>query len=268
MTSYSDPIQYLLQEISQSRRVVLNNGLYYRLTTLPDLRRFMEHHVFAVWDFMSLLKALQRELTSVEVLWQPTANPATRRLINKIVLEEESGLNQHGQAASQFEMYLQAMDECGANTVPIRKLLAALAEGYSVRQALQAAQVPDTVQQFVETTFDIIESGQPHVIASAFTFGRGGVIPDMFRNLVGELRSRFPGHLDTFTFYLDRQIELDGEVDAPLAQQIVREMCGDDPQRWQECQQVAIRCMESRMVLWDGIKPAKKMPKVRMTRAV
>jgi len=260
MSHSDDPIHFLQQEIAQTRRVLLNNGLYYRLQTLPDLQRFMEHHVFAVWDFMSLLKSLQRGLTCVEVPWVPSKNPATRRLINEIVLEEESDVDQHGQPASHFEMYLRAMDECGADTGPIRRLLAALAAGHSVSEALDAAQAPDSVRQFVETTFSIINTGHNYLVAAAFTFGREDVIPAMFRQLVGELRDKFPGQLDTFTYYLDRHIELDEEVHAPLAQQMVRELCGDDPQCWQDCQQVAIRCMEARMILWDGIKPNNAQP--------
>ena len=161
----------------------------------------------------------------------------------------------HGQPTSHFELYVQAMEECGADTAPIRRLVAAIAAGRSVGQALAEAQAPASVREFVETTFNIIASGRPHAVAAAFTFGREDLIPDLFRQLVGELRERFPGQLDTFVYYLDRHIELDEEVHAPLAEQMVRELCADDPQRWQECQQVALRCLEARMVLWDGILP-------------
>ena len=167
-----DPIDYLQQEVAQTRRLLLNNEVYQRLQTLSDLRRFMEHHVFAVWDFMSLLKALQRELTCVQVPWVPTANAATRRLINEIVLEEESDVDPHGQPTSHFELYVRAMEECGAYTGPIRRLVAAVSAGRSVAQALDAVQVPDSVRQFVDTTFGIIRRGRPHVVAAAFTFGR------------------------------------------------------------------------------------------------
>lgn len=251
----SDPIAYLQHAVEPTRQALLNNGLYYRLHSLADLRQFMEHHVFAVWDFMSLLKALQRDLTCVQVPWVPTPNPATRRLINEIVLEEESDIDPQGQPVSHFELYVRAMEECGADTGPIKRLLTAITEGASIAQALEAAQVPESVRQFVATTFDVINSDKPHAVAAAFTFGREDLIPDMFRRLVGELLKRFPGQLATFTYYLDRHIELDEEVHAPLAQQMVRELCADDPDCWLEAQQITIRCLEARMALWDGVKP-------------
>lgn len=260
METASDSIDYLQQAVESTRRSLLNNGLYYRLRTLPDLCRFMEHHVFAVWDFMSLLKALQRELTCVQVPWVPTANPATRRLINEIVLEEETDVDPEGRPTSHFELYVRAMEECGADTAPIRRLVAGIAAGRTVAQALAEAKAPESVRQFVETTFSIIGSGRPHRVAAAFTFGREDLIPAMFRQLVGELRDNFPGQLDTFIYYLDRHIELDEEVHAPLAQQMVRELCGESPERWLEAQQVTIQCLEARMVLWDGIKPVRVSP--------
>jgi len=260
MNVLADPIEFLQQEVASTRQQLLNNGLYYRLHTLPDLRHFMEHHVFAVWDFMSLLKALQRELTCVQLPWVPTANPATRRLINEIVLEEETDLDLQGRPTSHFEMYVHAMEECGADTAPIRRLVAAVAAGRTIAQALDEANAPESVRQFVGTTFDIIGSGRPHAVAAAFTFGREDLIPAMFRQLVGELRDRFPGQLDTFTYYLDRHIQLDEEVHAPLAQQMVRELCADDHVRWQECQQVTIRCLIARMALWDGITAGQLSP--------
>ncbi|WP_310396234.1 DUF3050 domain-containing protein [Hymenobacter sp.] len=260
MPYFTDPIEYLQQEVAPTRHLLLNHGLYHRLQTLPDLRRFMEHHVFAVWDFMSLLKTLQRDLTCVQVPWVPTANPAARRLINEIVLEEESDVDQQSRPISHFELYVRAMEECGANTAPIRRLVAAVAAGRPVAQALEAAQAPESVRQFVTTTFGIIQSGKPHTVAAAFTFGREDLIPAMFRQLVGELRDRFPGQLDTFTYYLDRHIQLDEEVHAPLAQRMVRELCGDDPERWMECQLATVQCLEARIGLWEGIKPGKPYP--------
>lgn len=258
-----NPIADLQLQLAPARQQLVAHSVYQSLHSLHDLRVFMEHHVFAVWDFMSLLKALQRDLTCVEVPWVPRGNPATRRLINEIVLEEETDVDPQGQPASHFELYLRSMAECGADTKPIRRLLAALAAGQSVSDALAEAQVPDSVRRFVLETFAIINSGKPHAVAAAFTFGREDVIPDMFRHLVGDLRQRFPGQLDTFTYYLDRHIQLDEEVHTPLAQQMVRDLCQDDPVRWAECREVAAGCMQARTALWDAIRQALPEPVVR-----
>ena len=147
------------------------------------------------------------------------------------------------------------MRECGADTGPINRLVAAISAGRTMAQALDAAQLPDSVRYFVENTFSIIRSGKSYSVAAAFTFGCEDLIPAMFRQLVNDLRDRFLGQLDTFTYYLNRHIRLDEEVHAPLAPQMVRELCADDSERWLDCQQVTIRCLEARMALWDGTKP-------------
>jgi hypothetical protein len=223
-----DFIQELQTQLQPARQRMVDHTLYCRIESLDDLRVFMSYHVFAVWDFMSLLKALQRDLTCVTLPWVPTGNPATRRLINEIVLEEETDVDPEGCPTSHFELYLRAM----------------------------RAQAPAAVQAFVQHTFAVIEAGQPHAIAAAFTFGREDVIPDMFRNLVADLGQRFPGQLDTFIYYLNRHIELDEDHHAPLAHQMVRDLCGTDPQRWQQATAVAAQGMAARVALWDGIQAA------------
>ncbi|MCB2379647.1 DUF3050 domain-containing protein [Hymenobacter sp. BT635] len=252
----TDPIRTLQQQLAPSREQLVAHNVYQGIQSLEHLRQFMQYHVFAVWDFMSLLKCLQRDLTCVTVPWVPRGNPATRRLINEIVLEEETDVDQHGQPASHFELYLRAMEECGADTQPIRRLLDALSVGETVEMALLKAKVPYAVQQFVLSTFNVINTGKSHAVAAAFTFGREDVIPDMFRHLVTDLNQHFPGQLETFIYYLNRHIQLDEEVHTPLAEQMVRELCGTTAEKWEECREVAMRCMQARVALWDGIRQA------------
>jgi hypothetical protein len=47
------------------KSALLHHPLYRHIGDLTALRVFMGHHVFAVWDFMSLLKTLQRHLCCV-----------------------------------------------------------------------------------------------------------------------------------------------------------------------------------------------------------
>jgi len=68
-------IQHIENEISELRNVLQNHKLYKSLNTLDDIKIFMESHVFAVWDFMSLLKNLQLNLTTVQTPWIPPKKP-------------------------------------------------------------------------------------------------------------------------------------------------------------------------------------------------
>jgi Protein of unknown function (DUF3050) len=242
--------------IVPERRVLLEHPIYGQLRTLEHLVVFMEHHVFAVWDFMSLLKALQAHLTCARVPWLPQGHAQVRRLVNEIVLGEESDVLPDGGAVSHFELYLQAMREAGADTAPVEHFLRLLASGQPVPAALEQAGVPATVARFVRHTFEVIERGQPHEIAAAFTYGREDLIPEMFTQLVHGLERQFPGKLATLRYYLDRHIELDGDEHGEMGRQMVGLLCEADPRRQSEATQAAVAALQSRIRLWDGIARA------------
>ena len=204
----------------------------------------MEHHVYAVWDFMSLLKSLQCLLTCTSSPWKPVGDTQIRRLINSIVLEEESDVDINGNPASHYEMYLEAMRQCGADTKPI--------EGFV--KTVSSEKIPfinKGVNDFLKSTFDIIESNQSHKIAAAFTFGREDLIPDMFTAIVDEYNSE--NKLDKFVYYLERHIELDGGEHGPLALQLISDLCGDDQCKWKEVEETAINSLIARKQLWDAV---------------
>ena len=241
--------------IAPLRARLADHPLYLSIRTPEHLRLFMESHVFAVWDFMSLLKALQSRLTCVSFPWVPTPLPASRRFINEIVLGEESD-EYDGEPISHFELYLRAMQQSGADTQPIHALLAALPRN-PILQAIEVAKIPEGPRAFLRTTFQLIESGQLHALAAAFTFGREDVIPDMFRALVHDLNQQHAGALSTFIWYLERHIEVDGEDHGPLSLRMVADICGDgSPEaetRWQQAGEAAEQALTARIALWDAI---------------
>ena len=234
------------------RRQIEQHALYREITTLQDLRTFMEIHIFAVWDFMSLLKSLQQCLTSVSVPWVPSPYANSCRLINEIVLGEESDTYQGGHL-SHFELYLKAMREAGAGTGPIQRLITKLRDGVTLAEALSDSDVPEEARAFIESTFDTIRLDKPHITAAAFTFGREDLIPAMFREIVRDLRHGFEG-LAVFEYYLERHIEVDGESHGPMALAMLEELCADDGTRWAEAANAAKSALAARLRLWDAIR--------------
>lgn len=246
--------QSLLNErLDPLRQQLIEHSVYHRIHSIEALRVFTQSHAFAVWDFMSLLKALQRQLTCVQVPWLPTASGNTAYLINEIVTGEESDVDQHGVRMSHYELYLRAMQELQADTTVVETFVADLRQGKSVTEALENTAIPEGARQFVAFTFSVIDRNRPHEIAAAFTYGREDLIPDLFIELVRNLNERFPGQLDTFRYYLERHIEVDGGHHGHLAEAMVQELCGNDETKWQEAIATAEESIRQRIDLWNSI---------------
>lgn len=250
------PLQQLQAHIAPIRQTIVQHPLYAQLHTIEDLQIFMQHHVFAVWDFMSLLKTLQRALTCVDVPWLPVGNADVRYLINEIVIGEESDVDAAGKRMSHFELYEAAMQAIGCDMQPMHTFLNQLRAGVPVAQALLQIELPATVRTFVQTTFDIIQSGKPHVQAAVFTFGREDLIPDMFMTMVQELHRQTPDRIEIFKYYLERHIEVDGDHHSHLAYQMTAELCGNDAQKWAEATDAVEQALIARRTLWDGVLAA------------
>jgi hypothetical protein len=249
-------ITRLENAVDEARTRVVTHPLYANLDTHTGIVTFMEHHVFAVWDFMSLLKSLQRNLTCVQVPWVPSGPTGSRRLINDIVLVEESD-ELRGGFISHFELYIQGMAEAGADTSIIDGFIDLLRRNVPVPQALTAVAAPAPAAEFVHTTWEFVQSAPVHSQAAAFAFGREDLIPDMFTKVVNVKEQ---GHkLDTFVDYLERHIEVDGEEHTPMAMQMLTDLCGDDETKWQACAQTVNRALAARCQLWDGILNAIKV---------
>lgn len=238
------------QDVSKIRERLLNHPMYHKLNSPSDVRLFMEHHVFAVWDFMSLLKALQIQLTCVTLPWAPKGDPEIRHMINEIVLGEESDEACGGK--SHFEWYLEAMEQAGANRQPIEAFIN-LAQSTSIETALEISDLPQGVEKFLKFTFGTIFSGKIHCIAAAFTSGRENLIPGMFPSLVSQAEHPGLESFSTLLAYLERHIEVDGDDHGPLAERMLNLLCDNDPQKLSEARETTLAALEARDHLWNGV---------------
>jgi hypothetical protein len=241
--------------IQIQKQQLLNHSLYKKINTIDDLHSFLEYHVYAVWDFMSLLKALQNKLTCTTTPWFATPYPETRYLINEIVLAEESDLSIDGRRLSHFEMYLEAMHDCGAETTSMQQFLSEVNSFQNIFVAIRKSDLHPNVKAFLDFTFKVIEEGKPHEIAAAFTFGREDLIPTMFTEILKQFQSSFPNYdLDKLLYYFERHIELDADEHGPMAMTMINELCGEDSKKWAEVEAVSVLALEKRIALWDAIE--------------
>jgi hypothetical protein len=214
----------------------------------------MQYHVFAVWDFMSLLKSLQINLTCVDVPWVVKGDANTRYLINEIVTGEESDVDMKGNRLSHFELYLQAMEEAQADTSIVKNYIDTLLRKKDLKLAFKEASVPAEAQVFITNTFEVIATGKPHVQAAVFTFGREDLIPNMFISIIDDMSSDYDkSAISTFKYYLERHIEVDGDHHSKLALDMTSILCGDDLQKWAEAEAAVLKSLQSRIDLWNGV---------------
>ena len=241
-------LDHLIEELTTHK-------LYECLNTIDDVKLFTEYHVFAVWDFMSLLKALQTTLTCTITPWIPKGNKNTARFINEIVLGEETDVDAKGNYNSHFEMYLDAMDDVGASTTQIRDFLKMLESGISVSDALEGCGCNKAIKEFVGFTFEVIETRKDHMIASAFTYGREGLIPEMFIEILNKSSYLTNNSYSSMKYYLERHIEIDGNDHGPLSLNMIEELC-DSEEKTLEADAIAKKSIKQRIKFWDAIASA------------
>lgn len=253
-------IQTINDKISPQRDQLLKHSLYEKIKTIEDLNCFLENHIYAVWDFMSLLKALQSRLTCTSTPWFPTKNTETRYLINEIVLAEETDLTIDGRRQSHYEMYIEAMESCGADTNGIESFLSEVQSIHNIFVTIKKSDLHPNIKAFLDFTFRVIEEGKSHEIAAAFTFGREDLIPSMFTVILKNIQANFPEKdLNKLIYYFERHIELDADEHGPMAMKMITELCKNDPQKWSEVEEISKMALEKRIGLWDAIEENIKM---------
>jgi hypothetical protein len=238
--------------------------IFAEIDSLDVLRRFMEAHVFAVWDFMSLTKRLQQELSCTRLPWLPPKDPKAARLINEIVLGEESDDRLDRGHYSHFELYLDAMREVGASTVHIERFVELQKQGVHYKTALDSVNAGKAAARFVKDTLEIALNAPAHSVAAAFLHGRESVIPQMFQSILddwGITANQAP----TFRYYLERHIEVDSEDHGPAAESLLARLVDGDAQREHEVYAAAIAAVDSRIALWDALRVSMRDPALEVS---
>ena len=238
----------ILEALAPYRKKLNEHPLYGAINSLDSLRIFMSFHVYSVWDFMNLLTFLQQQLTCVSIPWVPSDRPENARLINEIVLEEESD-EIDGKITSHFLYYVHALQTLGGADAIDPFLRDLKSASFSYDALISRPYLSGPVQSFLAFTYDCIQSSPLHVAAS-FAYGRETLVPLLFEPLL-RIRDLDPS-VRSFISYLERHIELDGEQHGNLAEQMVANLCQSDDD-WEPVTQVSIRALDARLHCWDAI---------------
>jgi hypothetical protein len=232
-----------MEEILKQQSLLVQHPVYATFNDLSGIRHFMRYHVFAVWDFMSLLKSLQNHLTCTKLPWTPSKYPAqVVRLINQIVVGEESDLDQEGKPISHFDLYLRAMNEINAPTFEINDFLA----------TMELKTIPEGAREFVMGNLDVAMNGHVVEVAASFFFGREKLIPEMFTTIV-ETLDREKIEAPTFRYYLKRHIEIDGDEHGPMALSCFNILTENNPELIRMGLTSGLTALRARHKLWDHV---------------
>ena len=241
----------LEQSLEKIRVEIMNHRLYGKISNEKQICTFMEYHIFSVWDFQSLIKSLQKQLTCVSTPWLPTKDTEARRLMNEIILDEESGPHPDGGFASHFELYLDAMQSAGADTSKIYALLKALEEGKTLEESLDP--LPDVISDYLKKTFRTIQEGDLTELMASFCYGREDIIPGMFRRLITKLSEKNPSRWKGLGFYFSEHIDCDETRHGPMSKAMLERYCSNDLVLWDKAEQSAKSALVQRKNFWDGI---------------
>lgn len=232
-----------------------NHPIYEAVESIEDLQCFMQHHIYSVWDFMSLIKYLQSVVAPTTYPWTPQGDGSVRRFINELVLEEESDETHiAGEHSSHFELYHRAMTEVGADISVSKRFINAV-ETAGIEAALQLPEVPQPSREFTGKTFQFINAHKAHQVAAALALGREHIIPGMFRAILSKIGVT-DEQAPIFHYYLNRHIHLDEDFHAPLSLRLLNGLCDGDEQKIQEAIDAASVAVNARLAFWDGVLEA------------
>lgn len=251
----------LLERVRPYQSALHQHQLYGQLNTLAAIRCFMSAHVFAVWDNMLLLKTQQQRLTCVTTPWCPPEDAIAARLINEIILDEESEEIAPGQYMSHVQFYMAAMEEIGADTQAICSLLDRLQNGEPLETALHfsttipGSSVSPAIREFVLHTWKICQGSTPAVVAS-FLLAREAIVAPLFTQILKQLQSveiSDPSSCRLLRAYCQRHLHVDEERHIPMGLALLSRICKDNAQAWEQAKMATISSLVARKQLWDDL---------------
>jgi len=117
---------------------------------------------------------------------------------------------------------------------------------------LEGTYIPAIAKEFMNSTRVQVEHEHILVTASSFTFGREALLPSIFMELIKQPMLKDDKRLKKFELYLQRHIELDGDIHSHLAKKLVASICRSEKE-WNLAENSALTAIKSRLTYWDNV---------------
>ncbi len=254
-------------------QILENHKLYERVADEASLRLFIEHHVICVWSYNFLLRDIHQELVTMIHPLNSQSQKEAIRLVSEMILEEEVEEQNDGTLVSHLEIYLEAMQDLGANISPIVSFFDLQDSGQTWQTALKHAHFPTAVSRYARKMSRIAE-GPLHERAAALFYEGEPFIPDAFLMRLGLLGNAVK--IGRLLDYFERHIEGLKRPGFSASGRLVEILCGDDEQMALEAEKAAEEAMKNRVDLWNQIsdkletlpQPIKPAPKTSNLRLI
>lgn len=243
----------LNQQLTDFKNKLQAHPAFNSIQSLAELKIFSAYHIFLVWDYMSLLKSLQTQLTCIQTPWKPVQSPYARYLINSLVLKAESDIAADGNYASHYEMYRDAMQAMNADTGLMDNLMAHIETDMPVIKAIELSNIPGPLKDFLEYTFWVVQKSSLHEQAAVLCYGREGFGHLLLYQRVVALQGNHTNELQPLIYYLRHKNEINEKYHSQLSAILLEQLCGTDEKKWHEASQAANQSLRNRIRLFDFI---------------
>ena len=231
-------------------QILESHRLYTALTRREALATFTEYHVVCAWSYNALLRSLQRDIFTQSLPINSDAHKEAIRILSEVAIEEQANESDDGQFISHLELYLDAMEDLGANTAPIIGFFDILAGGVGAAKAVEYADFCPEVAAYARTTVRLLER-QFHERAAGLFYEGEYFIPDRFLHQLNRLTPAVP--VDRLLEYFDGHIEGLKRPGYSAAGRLVEIFTADDEILSEEAEQVGEQVMRQRVHLWNTV---------------
>lgn len=231
-------------------QVLESHPLYQLLTNANALGYFLERHVICAWSYGQILHSLQKDMVAAAFPLRSDGHKEALHLISELVMQEEVCASPAGRYFSNFELYLEAMQDLKCDVTPMLCFLDFLEHGVPAATAIEQSQFAPEIVTYARHTLHLL-SKPVHARAAALFYEGEPFIPDRFLYQLHFMLPNFP--VAKILEYFEGHIEGLKRPDFSAARRLVEVFCQNDFRLNREAEQAAETALAQRLDLWNTL---------------